>query len=278
MSQTKIRRRSGLTFTVLTLVLCSALTTAAWQLRREPPTDIGSTDRSIPDSPDSSERSGPGEGRTAPPAQNPTPTAPPAAPEEVPAADDPLLLLINKTHPLPADYSVETTALHDYPQSVATVLYDDLCQMLAAGRQEGLSFMICSGYRSTAEQAQLFDEDLAALLAQGLSYEQAYEETARFTMPPGCSEHESGLAVDIVSLDYQMLDETQASTAESQWLRAHCWEYGFILRYPDDRSALTGISYESWHYRYVGRAAAAYLTAHNLTLEEFHALNESALP
>lgn len=81
----------------------------------------------------------------------------------------------------------------------------------------------------------------------------------------------TGLALDIVSLDNQLLDETQSQTAETQWLHAHCWEYGFILRYPPEKGDITGISFESWHYRYVGTEAAQYLHENNLTLEEFWA-------
>lgn len=67
------------------------------------------------------------------------------------------------------------------------------------------------------------------------------QEAARWVAPPGTSEHQTGLALDIVSADYQLLDEKQAQTPEQQWLMAHCWEYGFVLRYPTDKSAVTGI-------------------------------------
>ena len=188
-----------------------------------------------------------------------------------PATDDPLLLLVNRDHPLPEGYAPELTKLQDWELSVASVMYDDLCRMLADGRAEGLRFEVCSAYRTRETQQALFDEDVARYMAQGLSEADAITATARYTMRPGCSEHETGLAVDIVSLDHQLLDETQAQTAETQWLQAHCWEYGFILRYPSDKSDLTGIAYESWHYRYVGIEAARYLHERGLTLEEFWA-------
>ena len=147
-----------------------------------------------------------------------------------PATDDPLLLLVNRDHPLPEGYAPELTKLQDWELSVASVMYDDLCRMLADGRAEGLRFEVCSAYRTRETQQALFDEDVARYMAQGLSEADAITATARYTMRPGCSEHETGLAVDIVSLDHQLLDETQAQTAETQWLQAHCWEYGFILR------------------------------------------------
>ena len=86
---------------------------------------------------------------------------------------------------------------------------------------------------------------------------------------PGTSEHQAGLAVDIVSVDYQILDEGQEDTPLQQWLMEHCWEYGFILRYPPDKGEKTGIIYEPWHYRYVGREYAQAIRQSGLCLEEF---------
>lgn len=185
--------------------------------------------------------------------------------------DDPLLLLVNRDHPLPEGYAPELTKLQDWDLSVASVMYDDLCRMLEAGSAEGLRFEICSAYRSHETQQALFDEDVARYMAQGMTESDAIAATAQYTMLPGCSEHETGLAVDIVSQENQLLDESQAQTAETRWLQAHCWEYGFILRYPPDKSGLTGIAYESWHYRYVGIDAARYLHEQELTLEELWA-------
>lgn len=264
MSKTKTRRNSGLSITLAVILVCAALTALTWNLPGK-------------DTPTPSETSGSSEPTPSPAADTavsagtgaPDSTAAPT--EHTPSSEDPLLILVNRDNPLPEDYSITTVELKDFPQSIAAVAYEDLCAMLAAGRAEGLAFMVCSGYRTADEQAALFGEDMEIHLEQGLSYVDAYEQTALYTMPPGCSEHETGLAVDIVAQDQQMLDETQELTAETQWLHEHCWEYGFILRYPADRSEITGISYESWHYRYVGREAAAYLTEHGLTLEEFHA-------
>ena len=188
-----------------------------------------------------------------------------------PTLDDPLLLLVNREPSLPEEYTPELTKLQDWDLSGGTASGDDLRRMLQAGRAEGLRFETCAAYRSHETQQALFDEDVARYMAQGMTEADAIEATARYTMPPGCSEHETGLAVDIVSLENQRLDETQAQTAETRWLQAHCWEYGFILRYPSDKSDLTGIAYESWHYRYVGIDAAKYLHERDLTLEELWA-------
>ncbi len=88
---------------------------------------------------------------------------------------------------------------------------------------------------------------------------------------PGTSEHQTGLAVDIVDTSYQLLDEAQEGTAVQKWLMTHCAEYGFILRYPTEKSDLTGVNYEPWHYRYVGEAAAREIMERGLCLEEYAA-------
>ena len=107
---------------------------------------------------------------------------------------------------------------------------------------------------------------------KGLDEEEAVAAAGEVVAVPGTSEHQLGLAVDICSMDYQLLDEGQEQTAEYQWLRAHCAEYGFILRYPPDTTDITGIIYEPWHFRYVGTPHAQLMTERGLTLEEYHVL------
>lgn len=180
-----------------------------------------------------------------------------------------LLILVNKDHKLPEDYEVELKTMYDKVNRAAKEAYGPLNDMLAAGRAEGLAFEICSSYRDVKVQERLFKEDVDALMQQGFSYEEAYAEVEKETMPPGHSEHSTGLAFDIVSLGYQLLDAGQENTAETQWLHEHCAEYGFILRYPKGKEEITGISYESWHYRYVGVEAATYIMEQGITLEEY---------
>ena len=122
--------------------------------------------------------------------------------------------------------------MYDGVNRAAEVAYQPLNDMLAAGRAEGLNFEICSSYRDVKLQEKLFAEDVEVLMQRGFTYEEAYTEVARETMPPGHSEHSTGLAFDIVALSYQMLDAGQEHTPETQWLHQHCAEYGFILRYP----------------------------------------------
>lgn len=188
--------------------------------------------------------------------------------EEEPYVID-LLMLVNKDHGLPEDYEVELFTMYDKVNRAAKEAYGPLNDMLAAGRAEGLAFEICSSYRDIKVQKRLFQEDLDALMAQGYTYEQAYAEVEKETMPPGHSEHSTGLAFDIVSLGYQILDAKQEFTPETKWLHENCAKYGFILRYPKDKEDITKISFESWHYRYVGVEAATYIMEHGLTLEEY---------
>lgn len=195
-------------------------------------------------------------------------TLPETAERKEPYVIDPLIL-VNKDHPLPEDYEVELYVMYDKVNRAAKEAYLPLNEMLQAGRAEGLSFEICSSYRDVEKQKKLFDEDVEVEMKKGLSYEEAYDEVARWTMPPGHSEHSTGLAFDIVSLGYQLLDEGQANTPETLWLHEHCAEYGFILRYPKGKEDITHISYESWHYRYVGVEAAKEIMEREITLEEY---------
>jgi D-alanyl-D-alanine carboxypeptidase len=102
-----------------------------------------------------------------------------------------------------------------------------------------------------------------------MSYWEAYEETALNVALPGKSEHALGLALDLISNQYSELDEKQQTTAEAKWLAENCYKYGFILRYPPEKTNITGIVYEPWHYRYVGEEHAAKITERGITLEEY---------
>lgn len=183
---------------------------------------------------------------------------------------DRLLLLVNKEHALPEDYEIQLYWLQNKSCAVSVEMYDALKEMLTDGSTDGREFVVASGYRDADFQQKLLDEDIeASMESEGLTYQQAYEKETRETMPPGYSEHETGLAVDIVSLNYQILDEQQEYTPENQWLRENCSRYGFILRYPKGKEDITGIDYESWHFRYAGRAAAKEIMSRGITLEEY---------
>lgn len=206
-------------------------------------------------------------------ARNPAPAEPtapaePEPPREPVSRDSWSLILVNRWNPLPEDYSLQTVELQNGLQVDERCLCD-LQAMLDACQAEGLSPVVCSAYRSRERQEELFSSRVDRLMAQGYSREDAEEETGRLTALPGTSEHQTGLAVDIVDLNNQLLDESQEDTAVQRWLMAHSWEYGFILRYPSGKSEITGILYEPWHYRYVGRADAERIHTLNICLEEY---------
>lgn len=178
------------------------------------------------------------------------------------------LLLINPWHLLPEDYEPELVTV-EYGHKVDECAAEHLEDMLADCREEGLSPLICSSYRDRAKQEILFENDVRRFMYRGYTEEEAREETAKSVAVPGSSEHEAGLAVDIVYAGYQTLDESQDQNETQQWLMEHCREYGFILRYPEDKQEITGITYEPWHYRYVGLEAAEEIMSRGICLEEY---------
>lgn len=197
-----------------------------------------------------------------------TPASVLTAAEQTASREDWQLLLVNAWQELPEDYQVELRTLANGLQ-VDERIYDDLNDMLTDCRKAGLEPIVCSAYRTESTQTRLYRNKISRLLSAGWSRDTVEQEAARWVAPPGTSEHQTGLALDIVSADYQLLDEKQAQTPEQQWLMAHCWEYGFVLRYPTDKSAVTGIGYEPWHYRYVGKEAAREMTQRGVCLEEY---------
>lgn len=183
-------------------------------------------------------------------------------------SEDWKLLLVNLWNPLPENYTVTLKRLANGLQ-VDERIYDDLNAMLIDCHKAGLSPVVCSAYRPHATQVRLHNNKIARLRAAGYSYDAAVKEAGRWVAVPGTSEHETGMALDLVSYGYQLLNERQENTPEQKWLMEHCWEYGFILRYPTDKTEITGIGYEPWHYRYVGRETAAKLHESGLCLEEY---------
>lgn len=179
-------------------------------------------------------------------------------------------LLVNKSSYLPTDYTVALTTLKN-GQQVASVMYEDLRNMLFDGeeKEQGLSFLVASGYRSSEEQQRLLDEEIVKNTGAGMNAEEARADALLTVAPAHYSEHETGLAVDIVAVTNQRLDATQENTPENIWLQENCYKYGFILRYPRGKEEITGFSYESWHFRYVGKDAAKEIYDKGITLEEY---------
>lgn len=189
-------------------------------------------------------------------------------PGEPTASADWSLLLVNPRRPLTEEYTFERTALAN-GMEVDKRIYDDLNALLIHCWAAGLRPRVCSAYRSEATQSRLYHNKVARLRAAGYSRSKAELEAARWVALPGTSEHQTGLALDLVSSDDPNLTAKQAKTPEQQWLMEHCWEYGFILRYPAAKTTVTGIGYEPWHYRYVGRPAALAMRDSGLCLEEY---------
>ena len=198
-------------------------------------------------------------------------SSPIAQEPEIPAVDTTAwnLQLINWENPLPEDYEAgELTELSN-GHAVDSRIYPALQEMMDDARAAGYNPLICSSFRTWDKQSQLYERKVQFYIDQGSDRATAEEQAAVWVARPGTSEHQAGLAVDIVSVEYQVLDEGQEDTPLQQWLMAHCWEYGFILRYPTDKSDLTGVGYEPWHYRYVGEEAAKAITEQGICLEEY---------
>ena len=178
------------------------------------------------------------------------------------------ILLVNPWNALPADYTVKTIT-YTYNRSVAEICYQPLCQMIADCEAATNRVVVQSAYRTQDDQIYLYENKVSWLMRQGLSREQAEIKAGKVIAIPGTSEHQLGLAVDLADITYSNLDEAQENTPVQKWLMEHCWEYGFILRYPNGKTEKTGIIYEPWHYRYVGMELAMELRDSGLCLEEY---------
>ena len=181
---------------------------------------------------------------------------------------DELLTLVNFESTIPKDWKVDLVQLNN-GQSVDRRIYDDLIAMLQAAKSEGLNPLICSSYRTNEKQEQLYQNKVSEYLSQGYSKVEASDKAAFWVARPGTSEHQLGLAVDIVSTKNQRLDRSQENTVEQQWLIQNSWKYGFVLRYPTNKNSITGVGYEPWHYRYVGKEHAKKINELGVCLEEY---------
>ena len=193
-----------------------------------------------------------------------------AAPVEQWGDDDKewMLRLVNPWNKMPDGYAPKLTNFGN--QQADSRCYPFLQQMLEDCRAAGYAPVVCSSYRSWDLQIRLFNKGVQARLkACGNDEEKAKIETAKNIAIPGTSEHQLGLSFDIVDKAYQVLEEDQEKRPTQQWLMANCYKYGFILRFPKDKSEVTGITYEPWHYRYVGKEAAKAITDGKITLEEY---------
>ena len=182
--------------------------------------------------------------------------------------DDELLTLVNPWNPLPDDWTVDLVTLDD-GHRVDSRCYEAYMEMINACKAAGYSPVNCSGYRTQETQQSLYDNKVQRLISSGMSEDEAKTEAAKAVAIPGTSEHQLGLAVDLVDANMQDLTSAQESTDTQKWLMANSWRYGFIHRYPNGKTDITGIIYEPWHYRYVGKDAAQEIFNRDITLEEY---------
>lgn len=182
---------------------------------------------------------------------------------------DSLLVLVNKHRKLPDSYIPENLVKPNVPfaypkDKEKTLLRKDAAEaledMFAAAKEEGLELTAVSGYRSYKRQESLHNTYVKR---------QGKAAADNVSAIPGTSEHQTGLTMDISSksADYQ-LEPIFGETAEGKWVAEHAHEYGFIIRYLEDKTDVTEYAYEPWHLRYVGNPHATYLYKHHLTLEE----------
>ena len=183
------------------------------------------------------------------------------------------VILVNPWNFIPEDYApelVEVPAPYGVEDSLADkTCLEDLKAMINACNRECPEAIVVSSYRSHERQTANFNRKVKYYLGLGYSQEAAEKEAATIIAVPGTSEHQLGLSFDIIDTRLWALEEKQEDLPAQKWLMEHCWEYGFILRYPKDKTDITGIIYEPWHYRYVGKDLAAELHDLGITLEEY---------
>lgn len=188
--------------------------------------------------------------------------------DEKVSKDDWNLILINKHHFIPEDYEFSLGNINASMKCDARII-PDLLEMLKSAKNDGVNLSICSPYRDINRQKTLFNRKIKAYMKQGMSYMEAYQISSQTVTIPGASEHQIGLAIDFLTTNYTSLNEGFADTEAGKWLAKYACEYGFILRYPKGKEYITGIEFEPWHYRYVGKVAAKQIMSENLTLEEY---------
>lgn len=174
------------------------------------------------------------------------------------------LRLVNQWNPLPDDFEVELEYLRNN-QAVDARIYPELQEMFNDARAVGLRPEITSSFRTRADQQEILDDTIQRYRLEGYSETGAKKEAKRWVAIPGTSEHELGLAVDITAENglFNSKDDVW------RWLESNCYKYGFILRYPEDKAAITGISHEQWHFRYVGQDVAEEIHERGICLEEY---------
>lgn len=177
--------------------------------------------------------------------------------------------LVNHEYPLPDDYKIETDYVqgsYELEKTAAKYCRD----MIKAAKEDGIELKVLSAYRTVSYQQKLFDRNIKSRMEKyGMTYDEAYQDVLINIALPGTSEHNAGLAVDIVTMDDWDTYEAFEDTKEFKWLCENAADYGFILRYLKDKEDITGYIYEPWHYRFIGVEYAHTVRDTGLCLEEF---------
>ena len=173
------------------------------------------------------------------------------------------LILVNKDNPIPKNYSVNLLELSN-GEKVDERIYPKLQEMFDAARADGIYPVVVAGYRTHEVQQRILDEKIQAYKDEGYSRDEAKKLAESWVAVPGTSEHELGIAVDINA-------DTSLCTSDAlyTWLADNAYKYGFIYRYPQDKTDITGVINEPWHYRYVGVEAAKEIYDQGVCLEEY---------
>ncbi|MEG2646237.1 MAG: M15 family metallopeptidase [Clostridia bacterium] len=178
--------------------------------------------------------------------------------------DDWALTLVNRDHYLPENYKLELSNIDDTRQFDSRAI-EYLNSMINNMRKSGITnIWVQSSYRSIQSQENIFNDNVKQCIKKGMTQEEAEKETLKIICKPGTSDHNLGLAVDLnyVNLEFE-------NTEAFKWLVKNAHDYGFILRYPKDKFDITNVTYEPWHWRYVGAKNAKIIKEKNFCLEEY---------
>ena len=194
------------------------------------------------------------------------------------------LMLINNNYKLPENFewnlvywtngntiSIKTLSTPGNEDTVAVDkgAYQPLKELFNAASEAGVPLQMVSAYRSIERQDNLFSKSVDSYVDSGLNKEDAIEKTNKSRMFPGTSEHNVGIGFDILQKGSFYLTENFENTEQFKWLKENAENYGFILRYPKDKTDITGVKYEPWHFRYVGIEHAKKINELNMCLEEY---------
>lgn len=175
------------------------------------------------------------------------------------------IAIINTEYPLPDSYAPTlSNAIDGSDIQLDSKVSEHYAAMYAAAKQAGCVLTPYSGYHTYTLQENTYKRKVNFYVNQGMSDEEAAAKARQQVLPAGCSEHNAGLSMDIVSASSDFVN-----TKEYKWLCENAQNYGFILRYPEDKTAITGVNFEPWHWRYVGEKAAKEMKENNQCLEEY---------